>query len=179
MNRFVVISGCSGGGKSALLKEMRRRGHAAVDEPGRRIVTDERSRGGSALPWVDPAAFAVRAVEMALADRKHAKTKTGWVFFDRGLIDALAALEHATGKTCLHRAERHRYHRRVFLVPPWPEIFIHDEARRHGFDEAEREYDRLRHAFASLGYLVEVLPKIGIIARAELVLERLDEGLSK
>ena len=37
-NASCVISGCSGGGKSTLLMELARRGHAVVDEPGRRIV---------------------------------------------------------------------------------------------------------------------------------------------
>jgi predicted ATPase len=38
MERFVVISGCSGGGKSTLLKELAKRDHDVIDEPGRRIV---------------------------------------------------------------------------------------------------------------------------------------------
>jgi predicted ATPase len=33
MNRFVVISGCSGGGKFTLLAELGRRGYATVEEP--------------------------------------------------------------------------------------------------------------------------------------------------
>jgi predicted ATPase len=41
VNRFVVISGCSGGGKSTLLIELGRRGYATVEEPGRRIVKEE------------------------------------------------------------------------------------------------------------------------------------------
>ena len=53
MNRFVVISGCSGGGKSTLLAELGRRGHTVIEEPGRRIVIEEMNNGGSALPWVD------------------------------------------------------------------------------------------------------------------------------
>jgi predicted ATPase len=40
-DRFVVISGCSGGGKSTLLAELVGRGYAAVEEPGRRIVEEE------------------------------------------------------------------------------------------------------------------------------------------
>ena len=63
-DRFVVLSGCSGGGKSTLLAELRRRGHATVDEPGRRIVKDESADGGTALPWIDLAAFARRAIEL-------------------------------------------------------------------------------------------------------------------
>jgi predicted ATPase len=42
MDRFIVISGCSGGGKSTLVAELARRGYASVEEPGRRIVEDEK-----------------------------------------------------------------------------------------------------------------------------------------
>jgi predicted ATPase len=98
MENFVTISGCSSGGKSTLLAELRQRGFATVDEPGRRIVGEELERGGTALPWVDAVAFARRAVEMSLADRAGADTSARWVFFDRGLIDAAAALEHLTGE---------------------------------------------------------------------------------
>jgi predicted ATPase len=34
--RFVLLSGCSGGGKSALLAELHARGYHVVEEPGRR-----------------------------------------------------------------------------------------------------------------------------------------------
>ena len=60
-DHFVVISGCSSGGKSTLLAELGRRGHAMVEEPGRRIVRQELVDGGSALPWVAGAAFARRS----------------------------------------------------------------------------------------------------------------------
>ncbi|MCL2892590.1 AAA family ATPase [Brenneria tiliae] len=46
MNHFVIISGCSGGGKSTLLTELKRRGHAVVEEPGRRIIQEETRSGG-------------------------------------------------------------------------------------------------------------------------------------
>ena len=36
-----------------------------------------------------------------------------------------------------------RYHRRVFIAPPWPEIYVNDPERRHGFDDAVLEHDRL------------------------------------
>src|SRR5262245_38665482 len=58
MENFVTISGCSGGGKSKLLQELRQRGFATIAEPGRRIVAEELRRSGRALPWVDAHAFA-------------------------------------------------------------------------------------------------------------------------
>ena len=59
-----------------------------------------------------------------------------------------AALEHLTGEPALaDLGQRHRYHRRVFLAPPWWEIYVSDPERRHGFEDAVAEYDRL-HASA-------------------------------
>jgi predicted ATPase len=175
LNRFVVISGCSSGGKSTLLDELKRRGLAVVEEPGRRIVRAELTGDGAALPWVDAAAFAQRAVAMALTDRDEAERLDGWVFFDRGLVDAAAALEHATGEAVLERLGRaHRYHRQVFLTPPWPEIYVNDPERPHGFEAARAEYGRLLEAYAALGYAVSILPKIDVAARADVLLEVLE-----
>ena len=170
MERFVVISGCSGGGKSTLLAELAKRGHAVVDEPGRRIVKDELQREGAALPWVNGTAFARRAIEMALADRVAASRLEGWVFFDRGLVDAAAALQHLTGEPALATlGGAHRYHRRVFITPPWPEIYVEDAERHHGFDAAVAEHERLVEAYASLGYKVVMLPKIGTAQRVDFI----------
>jgi predicted ATPase len=175
-NRFVIISGCSGGGKSSLLAELRRRGHATVDEPGRRIVAEELAGSGAALPWVDPEAFAERAIAIALEDRAAAAALPGRVFFDRGLIDAAAALEHASGRPALAACAGERCHPTVFMAPPWPEIYATDSERRHGFEEAVAEYERLLTAFEALGYQVCVLPKVSVADRADFVLDRLGAG---
>jgi predicted ATPase len=174
MNRFVVISGCSGGGKSTLLAELAARGHAVVEEPGRRIVKGELEGSGAALPWADLAAFARRAIDMAIADRALAAANDGWTFFDRGLIDAATALEQAAGETAAARLNAsHPYHARVFMTPPWPEIYIGDAERRHSLDAAVAEYDRLTAAYPALGYEVIPLPKVPVGERADFVLDTL------
>jgi predicted ATPase len=175
-NRFVVISGCSSGGKSTLLVELGRRGYATVEEPGRRIVKEEMLGTGLALPWVDAIAFARRAVALSLADHTTARDESGWVFFDRGLIDAAAALQHLTGKPALATlVPAECYHPRVFLAPPWPEIYVADTERRHGLGVAIAEYQRLLSVYPSLGYRVTILPKTSAPERAEFVLHSLAE----
>ena len=172
MDNFVVISGCSGGGKSALLEGLRRLGHHVVEEPGRRIVKEELARSGAALPWIDPLAFARRAVRLALSDRASARQHTGLVFFDRGLIDAASALEAMTEKPYLSRlCERHRYGRHLFLTPPWPEIYVRDDERRHALGEALGEYERLCEDFPRLGYAPHILPRVSVAERAAYVLD--------
>ncbi len=177
-DRFVMISGCSGGGKSTLLAELSSRGYAVVDEPGRRIVNEELAAGGTALPWVDLAAFLRRAIDTALADRASAAAHEGWVFFDRGLVDAESALEALTGEPISRSlCMTNRYHHRAFMAPPWPEIYVTDADRRHGLDAAKAEYDRLMRAFPALGYDVISLPRSTVSARADFVLACLGNAL--
>ncbi|MEN2977399.1 AAA family ATPase [Tistrella bauzanensis] len=195
MAGYVIISGCSGGGKSTLLAELGRRGFATVPEPGRRIVAEQRRQTGhtqtaqaqtaqaqtaQALPWIDMAAFARRAIAMALDDRAavaraaESGATAGWIFFDRGLIDAAVALQHATGEPAIETLGRaHRYHPHVFLTPPWPAIYHHDDARAHDLAAAIAEYHRLRAAYATLGYTATILPLVSVQDRADLVLARL------
>jgi predicted ATPase len=178
-DRFVVLSGCSGGGKSTLLAELARRGHAVVGEPGRRIVREETARGGRALPWVDAEAFLRRAIAMALDDRRKAQAAGGWVFFDRGLIDAVSGLEATTGVPALAEyGEAHRYHRKVFLTPPWPEIYETDAERKHGYEQALAEYARLVRDYGRLGYEPVEVPKQPVAERAAFVLARLARSAS-
>jgi predicted ATPase len=57
LNRFVVISGYSGGGKSSLLAELHRRGNTVVEEPDRRVVKQEMENKGLALPGLTKRRF--------------------------------------------------------------------------------------------------------------------------
>jgi len=173
MDRFIILSGCSGGGKSTLLGELARRGFATVEEPGRRIVIEEARNNGTALPWIDMEAFARRAIAMALEDRQKAPPE-GPIFFDRGLIDAASALRHINGDAFIETLrDAHRYNRLVFLTPPWPEIYRGDSERKHDFDAAVEEYERLVRDYDELGYDTVVLPKSGIEERADFILTRI------
>ena len=183
MRRLVLITGCSGGGKSTLIEELGRRGHAVVPEPGRRIVREEQGRASPmssrALPWINLGAFAMRALTMARQDMDEARAgvgaPNGHVFFDRGLVDAAVAIEQAGGGPADETLRTTpRYDRLVFVAPPWPEIFANDPERRHGLEAAVEEFRRLRAALARLGYAAIELPRTSVADRARFVLERLD-----
>ncbi|MEL7180126.1 MAG: AAA family ATPase [Pseudomonadota bacterium] len=169
--RFVLLTGCSGGGKSTLLEALEERGFATTPEPGRRIVSDELAGCGKALPWVNMKAFAQRAVEIAKRDLEVAEQRGGIVFFDRGLIDAAVALAHCGGPTLEETlGERQAYETRVFVVPPWKPLFANDAQRRHSFEEAVQEHRRIEQALDAFGYITTALPKVSVRERAEIVL---------
>lgn len=178
MNRLIVISGCSGGGKSSLLQELGLRGHQTVEEPGRRIVADQMKGDGSGLPWVNMAAFASLAMKRSLEDLENARRLQGFIFFDRGLVDAASALLASSAsetdrKMAVEICKRYRYHHTVFMTPPWPEIYRTDSERKHEFVSAVEEYDRLCAFYPLLGYQLNILPQSSICERADFILSSL------
>lgn len=173
-DRFFVISGCSGGGKSTLIAALAALGYATIEEPGRRIVRTEMAGDGHALPWRNLSAFADRAIALAKSDHQAAHALAGPVFFDRSLIDAIAALEHATGTSAADQVGGLSYNSKVFLAPPWPEIYVSDSERPHDFAQAVAEYARLSAIYPRMGYTVIHLPKVAIAQRVNFILAHID-----
>jgi predicted ATPase len=170
VQRRVVLSGCSGGGKSTLLSALKARGHTVFDEPGRRVVQGAALGDGRVLPETDPALFAERCIDLAIAD--HRAAPEGVSFFDRSVVDAVAALQRL-GLPVRGRfgpvLDRYRYGRDVFLTPPWPKIHETDDERTHSFDAARVEYDDLALVYPRLGHRVHILPKSGVDERVRFV----------
>lgn len=178
-HQFVVISGCSGAGKSTLLAELAKRGYAVFEEPGRQIVKEQLYIGGGGVPWGDTRRFIELCVSRAMHQMVEAARHDRLSFFYRGIVDAVSNLEHLklpvpeAFKTALKKC---RYHERMFMTPPWPEIFANDGERRHNFADAVAEFEMLAKAYARLGYEVVMVPKLAPGARAEFVLERVAGG---
>jgi predicted ATPase len=174
-----VLSGCSGGGKSSLLAELARRGFSTVEEPGRQIVQEEQAKDGEALPWVNPNAFANRAIQLSLQAFEHTKPMAGPVFFDRSLVDAISYVSHVNGALATEHADllrKCRYDTTVFLAPPWEQIFVNDAERKLGFEVAVEEYERLCVCYPQFGYSPVILPKASVVERADFVLSIIQNG---
>jgi len=171
-----VLSGCAGGGKSTLLEELRRRGFSAFEEPGRLIVREEQESGGDALPWVNPEAFAEKAIGMSVAAFDEAASLEGPVFYDRSFIDAISYLAHINGKLAPEHQQllkERRYAETVFLTPPWPEIFETDAERQTSFESAVEEFERLKVSFGEFGYQIAMLPKTSVEERVVFLLAQI------
>lgn len=175
-DRLVIISGCSGGGKSTLLTALAARGHAVHAEAGRQVVKEQLYIGGDALPWADAGKFVQLTISRTMHNMILAAGTGRLTFFDRGIVDQVSGCYEAGLPLPDHlwaAASLFRCHRLVFLAPPWPEIFRNDAERRHSFEHAAASYAPLRAAYERLGYEAVELPKVTAGARAAFVLERL------
>ena len=163
--RLVVITGCSGGGKSALVDELSSRGHSIVEEPGRRVIAAELVAGGRGFPWDDALRFSTLVYWMAVGD--HGTATDDPTFFDRSVLDQCAWFLR---KGHPLPGPMPSYHPTVFVAPPWPEIYRVDEARRHDFNDAVVEFEDLMQRLPEWGYDCRLLPKRSVSERADWVL---------
>lgn len=174
--RFFVITGCSGGGKSTLIEALGQKGFVVVPEPGRQIVREQLMIGGDALPSLNPLRFVELALSRTIQQRVEAAGGEGIVFLDRAPVDSMAYLERLDIEvpSWLEKAvSLFRQNRRVFVVPPWPEIFVNDAERLHSFEDAVAEYDCLVETYERLGYELTVLPPMSVAERVRVILELL------
>ncbi|WP_163360466.1 AAA family ATPase, partial [Klebsiella aerogenes] len=64
-----------------------------------------------------------------------------------------------------------RYNRRVFIAPPWPEIYRTDSEWKQDLDEAERTYTAMVRTYRQYGYDLVELPCAPVDARVGFVIE--------
>ncbi|MFC0597241.1 AAA family ATPase [Streptomyces palmae] len=176
VERFIVITGGPGSGKSTLIDHLREAGFSGSREAGRAIIQDQTAIGGRALPWHDPDLFAELMLSWELRSYSGAMARTAPVFFDRGIPDIIGylRLEGRPVPAHLHTAARtFRYHRRVFIAPPWPEIYERDAERGQSPAEAERTYASMVATYPEYGYELVELPRLPVEERARFVTDHL------
>ena len=144
-----------------------------MPEAGRAIIQDQVAIGGEALPWSDRRAFAELMLSWEIRSYRAALRLTGPVIFDRGLPDVLGYLRLSDLPIPSHvekAAQIFRYHRRVFIAPPWPEVFARDAERKQSFEEARATYEVMTETYSALSYNLIPLPVGSVQERVQFVL---------
>jgi predicted ATPase len=174
VQRFFVLTGGPGSGKTSLIEALERAGYQRSVEAGRAIIQDQLAIGGRALPWSDPLLFAELMLNWEMRSHRLAEQQSGTVFFDRGVPDVIGYLRTVNMPVPEHMrkaAALFRYHRRVFITPPWREIFHADQERKQSFDEAVRTYQAMRATYAENGYELVELPCASLEERVRFMME--------
>lgn len=151
-------------------------GLPTMPEAGRAIIKEQVTIGGAGLPWVDPQLFAELMLAADIRTYREAFVQPGVVMFDRGIPDVAGYLRLSgclVPEHVMRAAREFRYAPRVFIAPPWAEIFTGDAERKQSFDEAVATYQVMADTYSSLGYDLVTLPCAPVIERVGFVRARI------
>jgi len=178
MARRIIVTGGPGSGKTTLIECLEAMGNGSSQEVSRRLIREQSAREDGVLPWHNLPAFAELALVEMLRAHEDARSHAGLVFFDRGLPDIMGYLRNSGLEVPAAFYEAHsrcRYAQTVFVLPPWPEIYVNDAERPQSFSEAQGLYRAIRQAYGELGYTLVDVPKLGGSERARFVLSHLTQ----
>lgn len=176
-NKYIITGG-PGAGKTSLLTALRGLDYHCSEEASRQLIMEELEKNSNCLPWMDLHCFADRVLERMVA-LYHATQGNDLVFFDRGIPDIIAYLivaDLAVPEKYYAIAQRYLYDKTVFLLPPWPEIYIRDRARWQTFEEAEAIYHQIKTTYRLSGYRLIELPRASVGQRVKIIREHLEGG---
>jgi predicted ATPase len=175
----VIVTGGPGAGKTTLLSELAASGFATVEESARAIIAGRLARGESPRPA--PAVFAREILRRDIEKYLNHPRTSEWIFFDRGVIEAIGMLHEAAPLSDTELASllaTYPFHPTVFVLPPWEAIYSTDTERDQTFADAIDVHARVIRWYRACGYLIDEVPRGPVAERAEHVLRTLMKSAS-
>jgi len=173
-NKFFVITGGPGSGKTALINELKKRGYGYVEEVARQVIQEQISAGGDALPWKNIKHYKELLLLRSIETYKQALENTQEVtFFDRDILDLIAydRLTKTESSADLQNAVHSlQYNKKVFIAPPWKEIYCIDTERKQTYEESIEVYNNIVEVYLEYGRELIELPKTNVENRVELII---------
>ncbi len=168
-----VITGGPGFGKTILIEKLHELCYPVGGEIARQIIADQLAEGGDLLPWKDRAGFEKRVMKGRIEFLNSVDIHK-IAFSDRGLPDQ-AAFSIYKGKEISQPLKAaiaaNRYAVKVFVTPPWRQIYRNDQIRTETFEEAVKIHDFIVQAYLNFGYELIDLPFVSPEERIEFILK--------
>ena len=176
MPKKIALIGGPATGKTTLINALKTRGYYCMDEISRQVTLDAQKNGIEQLFLEDPIWFSKQLLESRkkqFIDAQNSDEPV--VFFDRGLPDIVAYLDHIKsdyGQEFITVCEDHKYDK-IFILPPWKAIYKTDNERYESFDQLLEIHEFLKKWYSKFGYkIIEV--NIGSIEeRLKFILNRI------
>jgi predicted ATPase len=173
-NNFIVISGGPGGGKTSLLEALSKNGIGYIRESGRAIIRERIRTGLSPRPA--PEAFARQMFQMDYENFINHTDISDILFFDRSFLDSAFLIHQSDGKFFDKIQDiliSSRFYIKVFMTPPWKEIYTVDSERDQTFDESVEIYEKLSHWYLANGYELVTVPRLPVEMRVKMILDEI------
>ena len=178
-NLRIVLTGGPWTGKTTLLQLLADKGFAVVEEYSRQVIREEVSKNSNVLPWADLPAFSKRVIAGRVEQWHQGEKSLTPHFYDRSIVDSLAYLVKdglPVPQEWDILAKEFRYFQKVFITPPWPEIYLQDAERKERLEMVTAIHEALVKTYKKYNYSVIEVPRMPALDRIEFILKEVGKG---
>jgi predicted ATPase len=173
---LIVITGGPGTGKTTIIDTLIEQGYACFPEISRQVTLEAKKQGIEQLFLEKPLLFSELLLEGRRKQHQQATEDVAeLVFLDRGIPDILAYM-HYIGDSYpafFDHACREHVYSKIFVLPPWEEIYESDEARYENFEQAKLIFAHLLETYQKYGYELIEVPRGTVEERIHFILSQL------
>ncbi len=159
---IIVIIGGPGSGKTSIINDLISKGYCCFPEISREVTLKAKADGIEQLFLTDPNLFSQKLLEGRIKQFRDASdNEHNIVFIDRGIPDIVAYMEYI-GDDYLaefHVASLENIYSKIFVLPPWKEIYVSDNERYESYEQAQEIHKHLIQTYQSYGYDLIEVPK--------------------
>ena len=173
--KIILLIGGPSSGKTTLINHLEAEGHICYPEISREVILKAREEGVDYLFLENPMLFSERLLEGRIKQFEKATTEEKTVFIDRGIPDVVAYMDFIGDSypaEFVAACETYKYDK-VFLLPPWEEIYVSDDARYENYEQAKLIYNHLTETYQNYGYELIEVPKDSVDNRILFILDKI------
>lgn len=175
--KIILLIGGPSSGKTTLINHLETEGHICYPEISREVILKAREEGVDYLFLENPMLFSERLLEGRIKQYQNAVNEEKPVFIDRGIPDVVAYMDFI-GDTYpdefITACETYKYDK-VFLLPPWEEIYTSDAERYESYEEASKIHNYLVDTYTKYGYELHEVPKTSVEERFQFIINHIKD----
>ncbi|MBC7642994.1 MAG: ATP-binding protein [Flavobacterium sp.] len=173
---IIVIIGGPGSGKTSIINELISKGYCCYPEISREVTLKAKADGIDQLFLSNPILFSELLLQGRIKQFENALNEPHKiVFLDRGIPDVLAYMRFIGDDypDDFEIACQINKYSKIFVLPPWQEIYVSDNERYESYEQAEAIHHHLVNTYQSYGYQLIEVPKDTIENRVFHILEQI------
>ncbi|WP_035667743.1 AAA family ATPase [Flavobacterium sp. 83] len=175
---IIVIIGGPGTGKSTIIDGLVANGYCCYPEISRQVTAEAQKQGVEQLFLTNPLLFSELLLEGRKKQFQNALEESHKiVFIDRGIPDVVAYMDYIGDSypSFFDTACKEYKYTKIFILPPWEEIYTSDTERYENFEQAKNIDKHLAATYQNYGYELIEVPKDSVANRILFILDKISK----